>query len=129
MIYSIFLAKVIGPVLALMCFPLLLRKKQYLKIVDDLIKSPALMYVISFINLFLGTLLLVTHNVWVGQWPVVITMMGWAIILKGLLYLLFPETTIMIVKKYNKNMGLYMFSVLLCFVLGLYLTYMGYWGS
>jgi uncharacterized protein YjeT (DUF2065 family) len=45
----------------------------------------------GLIALILGALLVAGHNLWVADWRVSITLMGWLTLLKGVLRLLFPE--------------------------------------
>ncbi len=61
------------------------------KLMDDLIKSPGMAYVAALMALILGCLMVAVHNVWVWNWPVLITILGWGAIVKGMAGLLFPE--------------------------------------
>ncbi len=61
------------------------------KVMDDLVKSPGMAYVASLMALVLGCLMVAVHNVWVWNWPVLITILGWGAIVKGVAGLLFPE--------------------------------------
>jgi hypothetical protein len=68
-----FLAKIIG----LFCLILasLLRKKVFAEVVDDIIASRALLYLVGVISLLLGLLVVLTHNFWYGGFlPVVVTL-------------------------------------------------------
>ena len=44
----------------------------------------------AFLNLWSGALIVAFHNVWSGI-PLVLTLLGWACCLKGLLYFVFPQ--------------------------------------
>lgn len=39
-----------------------------------------------------GLLIVATHNVWVADVPIVITLMGWGMCLKSAIYLLYPRS-------------------------------------
>lgn len=70
--------------------------------------------------LFIGGLAIVrTHNRWRG-WPMVITIVGWIIIILGLVRMFFPEARQ--ADPYNVN---YPFFGFLCLV-GIFLTFKGY---
>ena len=58
--------------------------------VEDFEKSPALTYVTGFMTLVLGTLLVSYHNVWVKDWTVLITIVGWMSLFKGVMLIAFP---------------------------------------
>ncbi len=40
----------------------------------------------------IGVILIVGHNVWVWDWPLALTVAGWAMTIKCTLYLLVPHT-------------------------------------
>src|SRR5215469_3388044 len=44
----------------------------------------------ALLNLNFGALVVSFHNVWTG-WPVVLTLLGWGIVVKGLVRLIAPE--------------------------------------
>ncbi len=46
--------------------------------------------IIPLYTLPLGVLLIVTHNKWVWDWPVFVTICGWGMTLKCVLYWVFP---------------------------------------
>jgi len=50
-------------------------------------------FVIStgYISLLLGLATVVLHNVWVWDWKVAITILGWSTLIKGILKIGFPE--------------------------------------
>jgi uncharacterized protein YjeT (DUF2065 family) len=41
-------------------------------------------------NLPIGLIVVLTHNIWVWDIPVIVTVMGWVMTLKGAIYLLLP---------------------------------------
>lgn len=44
----------------------------------------------GYITMLLGLVTVVAHNVWVWDWPVVITILGWSTLIKGVLKVGFP---------------------------------------
>jgi len=52
-------------------------------------KGDAGIFVVAFLHLPFGLLIVSFHNVWTGI-PAVVTVLGWANVLKGTLYFLFP---------------------------------------
>ncbi len=56
----------------------------------DLFRRPHSGLWIGLLTLPVGLLLVVTHNVWVADLTVIVTLLGWAWTIKGTLYLLFP---------------------------------------
>ncbi len=62
------------------------------KMVEDFEKSPALTFVAGFFTLVLGVLLVEYHNIWVKDWRVLITLISWMTLLKGIRFLAFPQS-------------------------------------
>jgi hypothetical protein len=52
-------------------------------------KGHAGVFVVGFMSLYFGSLIVAFHNVWYGL-PIVLTILGWAQVLKGFLYFTFP---------------------------------------
>src|SRR5688572_22280341 len=46
-------------------------------------------FAIAFLTIWFGTIIVAFHNVWTGI-PIVLTMVGWAQVLKATIYFLFP---------------------------------------
>ena len=47
-------------------------------------------FVVGFMSLYFGSLIVAFHNVWSGL-PIVLTILGWSQVLKGFLYFTFPS--------------------------------------
>jgi hypothetical protein len=47
-------------------------------------------FVVAFMSLWFGSIVVAFHNVWTGI-PMALTIVGWAQVLKGLIYFCFPE--------------------------------------
>jgi hypothetical protein len=49
-------------------------------------------YAVWWLFMFLlGVAIIASHNVWVLDWPIAVTLMGWIMATKGAVYLLFPQ--------------------------------------
>ena len=57
----------------------------------DLIERPYGGLWIGMLTLPVGLTLIVTHNVWVADLSVIVTLLGWGWTIKGTLYLLVPD--------------------------------------
>jgi uncharacterized protein YjeT (DUF2065 family) len=47
---------------------------------------------LGLFNLPMGLVVVIGHNVWVWGLPVIVTLAGWVMVLKSVVYLLFPGT-------------------------------------
>jgi hypothetical protein len=88
---SIFLAKLIGPFLAVCGVALMLNADGFRSIGDEIIKSPAFIYLAGLLALVAGLAIVNTHNVWIADWRVIITLAGWLSLIAGVVRLVFPR--------------------------------------
>ena len=121
---SILWAQIMGPLFVLIGLGHLFNLKRVKKIIDDAVKSPALIYFAAFIMLALGILMVLSHNIWVKDWTVVVTILAWVIFFKGFFLLFSPDLALKHAKKMNKSMypGMMVFVILV----GVYLSYFGF---
>ncbi len=87
---SIFLARLLGIYLVIIALALFARKEQMRASIADFAKSLGLEVFAGAITLFLGIILVLAHNVWQLDWRVLITLLAWLTVLKGMCRLFFP---------------------------------------
>lgn len=124
---SLFLAKFIGLVYLILGVALLLRKKEYIKLIKEFLKHDSLVMISGAIRLTLGIALVLVHNLWVNDWRVLITLLAWLTLASGIVRLTYPELTETLGEKVLKAKAYY-WLVLLVAVIGAYLTYFGFSG-
>lgn len=122
---SIFLAKVIGLVSVISTAAVLVRYKKSLALEEEAAKSPALTYLSGFAFLILGVLLVVSHSVLIFDWRLVITTIGWLVLLKGIGRIFFPSAVGRLIEKKRENRWFVMGEVAV-FLIGVYLLYHGF---
>jgi hypothetical protein len=91
MAQSIFLAKLIGPFFALVGLSVLVNAAAFRGIAAEFVNSPGLIFLSGILTLPAGLAILLTHNVWVANWPVLITIIGWLGVITGLLRTIAPQ--------------------------------------
>lgn len=122
---SIFLAKVIGLVSVISTIAVMVRYKKSLAFDEKAVKNPLFIYASGFVILILGVLLVVSHSVWVFDWRLVITIIGWLVFLKGIGRIFFPDAVKHMVEK-KKNNRKFILGEVAVFLAGLYLLYYGF---
>jgi len=95
--------------------------------VEAAVADGPVMLVYAIISLAAGLAMILGHNVWSGgALPVVVTLVGWLILAKGLLLLFVtPEASTQLFERmqYGEHYSLYIAPSL---VIGLYLTWAGF---
>ena len=122
---SIFLAKVIGLVSVISTTAILIRYKKFLALEEEVARNPANIYLSGFTILILGVLLIVSHSVWTYDWRLVVTVLGWVILLKGAGRIFFPEAVGRLIKK-KRDSRWFILGEITVFVIGIYLLYHGF---
>lgn len=103
----------------------LFNKKYFQSVVENYAGNPGLQYLGAMISLILGFLMINGYNVWVWHWSVAVTIMGWAALIKGMFFLIFPSVTGNMIGKFLK-MNLMGVVAPVCIILGLFLGYFGF---
>ena len=123
---SIFIAKILGPIFAIVGVALVTRPKMFQAIFEDFVESPALMYIGAIMALSFGIIIVLFNNIWEWSWAVFITILGWLSIIKGVSLLLFPGSLNKMIEFYRNNTIAVRVHGAVAIVLGLLLIIMGY---
>lgn len=91
---SIFLAKLLGPTMAVVGAAVLLNASRFRDYAREFIDHPALLFLSSMLLLPAGIAIILVHNVWTADWRVIVTIFGWLLILSSAIRLLAPEFVI-----------------------------------
>jgi len=123
---SIFLAKALGLYLTIVGVGLLLNGKKLRPMLIEVLQDPGMVLFSGFLALIVGILIVVSHNLWVMDWPVIITILGWLSILKGVTRFMWPEMVIQKTIMWVQNPIGYNAMLFITLALGVVLLYFGY---
>ena len=126
---SLFIAQVLGPCFCAVGLGIVLNCRQYAKVIEDFTKNATVFYVTGLIPLAFGIVIIRLHNIWTADWRVIITVCGWAGLIKGLWLIVFPRTVSAVMRFYEGNKMLLMVHAVIALVIGLVLTYNGFNGT
>lgn len=122
---SILIAKIIGVIYLSFGVGLLFNPQFYKNEIPKLIENTSYLILGGFLAIIIGLLIVDNHNYWVKNWTVVITIIGWIALLKGILLLAFP-TLSKIYKPLFKSENFYKILGPLVLIFGLLFTYLGF---
>ena len=88
---SVFLAKLIGPVMLAVGVGLIANAAAYRKLADEFLQSTALIYLSGLLTMTAGMALILTHNVWAADWRILITLLGWLTAIGGAARIVVPQ--------------------------------------
>jgi hypothetical protein len=123
---SIFLARLLGPLLLLPGVGLFVNRRAFRTMATEVIGSVTLVYLFGLIDFAAGLAIVLVHNVWVADWRVLITLIGWLMLVRGLIRILLTEQAMSYAKNKFRGDTIYHVSGIVLTVLGLVLCYFGY---
>jgi hypothetical protein len=88
---SRYLAKLIGPVMIAIGLSVLLNSGAFRTLAEQFLHSYALIFLAGVLTLVAGLALVLAHNLWVGDWRVIITILGWLCVIGGVIRVVFPQ--------------------------------------
>ncbi len=121
---SNYLAEVWGISIVVISLALLL-KEDYLKNLFSSMKKEENLLLWGCFTFIIGIVMVLAHNIWVKDWQIIITIFGWASLLKGLYILFLPKLTEFWIKKIE-NAPFLPFALVIAVFIGLALTYLGF---
>ena len=125
---TIFLSRLIGLYCILVVPSMVLHRQATVDLMTALLHNSPMMWVLSVITLTAGLAMVLAHNVWSGGVPaVVVTLCGWAALIKGLLFLFLPTgVESEFIRRVLNNPQLFYVWMAPSLILGVYLTYSGF---
>lgn len=125
MYLSVFIAQAIGCYLFLVCLAMLVHQQRYKKTIGEFLGSQPMVTFSGMMWLVVGLLIVISHNVWMSEWPAVVTVVGWVILIQALVRIFFPESYSHMMKELMAKVGF----TLMCWIgllVGLYLIWVGF---
>lgn len=122
-----FLAEVLGIIFLIIPFSLFINSRQ-IKHIFSAMEQEYTVYIHGLVLLTLGVFIVLLHNVWMRNWVVLVTIVGWLFILKGLFLLFFTKDAVDLAKKMREAKTIPYVLLMLLF-LGLVLLYFGFIGK
>ncbi len=125
---TLFLSRLLGLFFLICGLAMIVHKQAFTDALATVAGNPSAMLWSSLLISLAGLAMVLAHNVW-SKSPVVVivTLLGWLTLIKGIVYLLLPANWLGEFFQAVLNCGAYMYSVTaFMLVLGAYLTYEGF---
>jgi hypothetical protein len=125
---SEFIAKLIGPVLIAIALGMLFNTATFRGLGEEFLRSNAMIYLSGLLTMALGLTLVNVHNMWNRGWRLIITVLGWLMVIGGALRIMLPRQIELIGGTAFAEPATVTICGLIALLLGLILTYYGYGG-
>lgn len=122
---TIFFAQLWGPILLAIGLGIFFSQKYYVKLYCDLEKNSLAVLGLGIGFMVVGIIQTAVHNAWNTLPQIIITLLGWGTLLKGILFLVLPG----LVDKtgdWEVKSKLIPLAGSVMTIIGIYLTYLGY---
>lgn len=113
---SIYLAQIWGGFFII--FGLLFIFAKFLGRVIEMTDDKSFVISTGYITLLMGLVTVVLHNVWVADWRVAITVLGWSTLIKGMMKIGLPDVIHKQSQRFKQNQFV---SAIMLIILGVYL--------
>ena len=123
MALSFLLAKLFGVLYLVAGLSMLLDPKRYKRVIEKVMDDDPWLYFGGSASLVVGLLIVIHHNIWGYRWEVIITLIGWMAIIKGIKLFLAPSGIKHIVRYVEDH--LQMIGIVVTAV-GAFLSYVGF---
>ena len=123
---SIFIARLLGPLLLAVGAGILINPRMFRTMGTEVVRSVTLVYLFGLMDLAAGLAIVLTHNVWLVSWRVLITLIGWLLVIRGAARVLLTEKVMVFGAKAFRNKQMVPVSGAIVGILGLVLCYFGY---
>jgi hypothetical protein len=124
---TIYLAKLLGLFLLIMGISMVVQRENTLHLWFALVNNLALVYVVGLVTVAAGLAMVLSHNIWRGgALPIVVTLLCWITLLKGITALVLPielARASFAALEYDRLLYVY---IVIWLALGIYLTVEGF---
>src|SRR6202047_4220851 len=91
---SVFLARLIGPVMLVIGLAVLTNQSAFRAMAEEFLASRALIFLSGLLIMPVGLAIVLTHNIWAADGRVMITLFGWLNLIGGAMRLFAPAYVI-----------------------------------
>lgn len=123
---TIWISRLLGPVIVVLSIPMIIASARLQETTRRFLADSPLILVSGVLAMTAGLSIVNSHNVWVLEWPLIVTLFGWALVLGGASRIIAPG----VVKEAGEAMvnRTTVTRIVGCFwaLLGAFLTFKGY---
>ncbi len=88
---AIWISKFLGPIILVLSIPMIVAPTSLQETTRRFLADSPLVLISSVLAMTAGLSIVNTHNVWALEWPLIVTMFGWALVLGGATRIVAPR--------------------------------------
>ena len=122
----VIIARIVGPLFAVIGIGMLLNQKLYSDMIGQAILVPVLIYLSGLLAFTAGVAVLNGYRSWTADWRVIITILGWIMVIAGIIRIVIPAVTASLaLTLFSGTAGMATTGVIVL-VVGAFLSFEGY---
>ena len=125
---SLFLAKFFGLYLLVVSALWTFRSNAFEKVIEDFLAQRALFFFSGMVALAAGIAIVLSHSVWEPGWRIVLTLIGYGSVAKGIARMAFPDELREVASRMLRGPGTSV-AIVIAFASGAWLVWMGFAGG
>jgi len=120
------IAGLIGPVMAAIGIAMLLNRQAFPEMITQVAQNYAIIFLSGALSLLAGVAIVRVHNVWTAGWPVIVTILGWLLIVGGVARMWCPKKASEIATTFGSDPTLLLVAGAVLLALGAFLSFKAY---
>jgi hypothetical protein len=122
----VFIARIIGPLFVVLGIGVLVNERLYADMIGEAVLAPILIYLTGLLAFTAGVAMLNGYRAWTADWRVIITILGWIMVIAGVVRIVLPTVTaVMALSLYSGPAAMTVVGIIVL-ALGGYLSFEGY---
>jgi hypothetical protein len=119
---TVIIAQALGIFFVVMGASMVIRKHATAAALEEAVSNRGYLWMWGLLAVIMGAVIIPLNSVWTSGLPLIITVVGWLALIKGTFILIFPDATVSLYRKINKDVILVLVGVV-AFIFGLVLLY------
>ena len=121
-----FVAALLGPMMLAIALAIFLNRATFKTMMKDAAADHGLIFIAGIIAILAGATIIKLHNVWVMDWPVIVTLAGWLSLAAGFFRMIWPNLAAGLARQVMEHDTAINVMALVSGVLGAVLVYIGF---
>lgn len=123
---AVLIARLTGPVFIAIAIGILLNASFYVGAIIEAVHSPTLVYMSGLASLLAGLAILNAYAAWTADWRVVVTVVGWILVIAGIVRIVIPQLVTSLATTIYSGPTALSVTAIIVLIVGGFLSFKGY---
>ena len=119
---TVIIAQILGIFFVVFGISMVFNSKGIKAAIEASLENKGILFVWGIVAVLTSAFIIALNNIWTSGMPLLVTILGWLALIKGVFILLFPNAAVSLYRKFNKS-GLLVFVGVVVLIIGLVLLY------